>query len=215
VGHWFSATRLDFRPQDYWRAGTTVTVRLKLDGVKASSGVYGVQEKTISFRTGRSQVSTADAKTHRMTVVRDGVTIRNIPITSGSAATPTYNGQMVISEKYEQTRMNGASVGFAGQYDIPDVPHAMRLSTSGTFVHGNYWGADSVFGHSNISHGCVGLNDVQGGGDSGQDAAWFYRNSIIGDVVIVKNSDDKTISPDNGLNGWNMSWEEWKAGSAL
>ena len=47
--------------------------------------------------------------------------------------------------------MNGATVGFTdddgkGEYDIKDVPHAMRLSTSGTFIHGNYWGADSVFG---------------------------------------------------------------------
>jgi len=35
--------------------------------------------------------------------------------------------------------MNGRTVGFGGEYDIPDVPHAMRLTTSGTFVHGNYW----------------------------------------------------------------------------
>jgi hypothetical protein len=30
-------------------------------------------------------------------------------------------------------------------------------------------------------------------------------------VVVVKNSNDATIAPDNGLNGWNMSWEKWKA----
>ena len=47
---------------------------------------------------------------------------------------------MVISEKSEVTRMNGATVGFGGEYDIKDVPHAMRLADSGTFVHGNYWG---------------------------------------------------------------------------
>ena len=39
----------------------------------------------------------------------------------------------------EVTRMNGDTVGFGGEYDIPDVPHAMRLTTSGTFLHGNYW----------------------------------------------------------------------------
>ncbi len=37
---------------------------------------------------------------------------------------------------------------------------------------------------------------------------------MIGDVVIVKNSPDKTIAPDNGLNGWNLSWSDWTAGSA-
>ncbi|NBM14576.1 hypothetical protein GUY61_02530 [Streptomyces sp. GC420] len=39
-------------------------------------------------------------------------------------------------------------------------------------------------------------------------------NSLVGDVVVVKNSGDGTIAADNGLNGWNMPWSEWKAGSA-
>ena len=30
-----------------------------------------------------------------------------------------------------------------------------------------------------------------------------------GDVVIVKNSHDRTVAPDNGLNGWNLPWDEW------
>ncbi|MEV7995698.1 Ig-like domain-containing protein [Streptomyces sp. NPDC086077] len=214
VGHWFGARRLDFRPQHYWKAGSEVTVRIRLDGVRGGEGVYGEQDRTVRFTVGRSQVSTVDAATHRMTVVRDGRTERTIPITAGAPASPTWNGRMVISEKLSTTRMNGATVGFAGEYDIPDVPHAMRLSTSGTFIHGNYWGDDSVFGRSNISHGCVGLNDVQGGGDPSQDAAWFFDNSLLGDVVVVRNSQDGTITPDNGLNGWNMPWHDWKAGSA-
>jgi hypothetical protein len=91
----------------------------------------------------------------------------------------------------------------------------MRLSSSGTFIHGNYWAPDSVFGHSDVSHGCVGLNDVRGGGDPDQPAAWFYDNSLVGDVVVVEHSHDHTIAPDNGLNGWNMDWTQWKKGSAL
>ncbi|MEU6226189.1 Ig-like domain-containing protein [Streptomyces sp. NPDC047042] len=214
VGHWFGGQRLDFRPEEYWKAGSTVTVRIRFAGVKGAADAYGEQDKTLRFTVGRSQVSTVDAAAHTMNVVRDGRTVRRIPITAGADSSPTWNGRMVISEKLMSTRMNGATVGFAGQYDIPDVPHAMRLSTSGTFIHGNYWGKDSVFGKSNISHGCVGLNDTKGGGDPGQDAAWFYDNSLLGDVVVVKNSDDKVIAPDNGLNGWNMPWNEWKAGSA-
>jgi hypothetical protein len=61
----------------------------------------------------------------------------------------------------------------------------------------------------------VGLKDVKGAGDAKQPAAWLFNNSIVGDVVIVKNSKDKTIQPDNGLNGWNLSWSQWKAGSAV
>ncbi|MEU9700884.1 Ig-like domain-containing protein [Streptomyces sp. NPDC047981] len=220
VGHWFNSQRLDFRPDDYWTEGSTVTLKLDLDGVEGAKGVFGVQQKTVTFKIGRNQVSTVDVATKTMTVKQDGKTVKTIPISAGSPENPTYNGQMVISEKFKETRMNGATVGFTdddgkGEYDIKDVPHAMRLSTSGTFIHGNYWGPDSIFGSANTSHGCVGLNDVKGAGDPNQMAAWLYDNSIVGDVVIVKNSKDKTIAPDNGLNGWNMSWSAWKAGSAV
>ncbi|MCZ0981363.1 Ig-like domain-containing protein [Streptomyces diastatochromogenes] len=210
-GHWFGNDRLDFRPKDYWAAGTKVTVQLNLDGVEGRPGVYGKQKKTISFTIGRRQVSTVDASAHTMKVERDGKIIKTIPISAGAPSTTTYNGQMVISEKYKVTRMNGATVGFGGEYDIKDVPHAMRLSNSGTFVHGNYWGSPGIFGTTNTSHGCVGLQDARGAGDSSMPAAWFFDRSLIGDVVVVKNSKDKQIQPDNGLNGWNMDWSEWIA----
>ncbi|WP_420882698.1 L,D-transpeptidase [Streptomyces noursei] len=211
AGHWFGNDRLDFRPRAYWAPGTKVTLRLDLDGVEGRPGVYGTQAKEVSFTIGRSQVSTVDARTKQMTVVRDGKTLRTVPITAGAPGTETYNGQMVISEKHPVTRMNGETVGYGGEYDIKDVPHAMRLSTSGTFIHGNYWSGRDVFGTRNASHGCVGLYDQRGGGDSGTPAAWFYRNSLIGDVVIVKNSHDRTIQPDNGFGDWNLSWEQWRA----
>ncbi|MEU8673748.1 Ig-like domain-containing protein [Streptomyces sp. NPDC048560] len=218
VGHWFNSQRLDLRPEDYWQGGSTVTLKLALDGVEGADGVFGVQEKTVTFKVGRNQVSTVDVQSKTMTVTQDGKTIKSIPISAGSSDNPTYNGAMVISEKFKETRMDGATVGFTdddgkGEYDIKDVPHAMRLSTSGTFIHGNYWGAKSMFGSANTSHGCVGLADVKGADDANQPAAWFYNNSMIGDVVVVKNSPDKTIAPDNGLNGWNMSWAQWTAGS--
>lgn len=210
VGHWFNDNRLDFRPENYWKPGSTVTVKLTRQGI----------QKTVTFKIGRSQISTVDAKTKKMTVVRDGKTIKTIPISSGSPEHPTYNGQMVISEKFRHIHMNGATVGLTEKdgkpsYDIKAVPHAMRLTDSGTFIHGNYWGADSVFGKVNTSHGCVGLKDVRGGGNDRLPAAWFFDNSMIGDVVIVKNSDDKTaLAPGNGLSDWNMPWTEWVSGSA-
>ncbi|MGV9565007.1 L,D-transpeptidase [Streptomyces sp. NPDC003480] len=207
-GHWFGNDRLDFRPEHYWKPGTKVTVKLNLDGVEGRPGVYGKQAKTVSFTIGRSQVSTVDAKTHKMVVRRDGKVIKTLPVTTGKPGYDTWNGQMVISERLVVTRMNGETVGYGGEYDIKDVPHAQRLTDTGTFTHGNYWGGDA-FGNYNASHGCIGLRDVRGGYDRSTPAAWFYDNSMIGDVVIVKRSHDRTVAPDNGLNGWNMSWDEW------
>ncbi|WP_438483840.1 L,D-transpeptidase [Streptomyces sp. S186] len=217
VGHWFGAKRLDFRPQEYWKAGSTVTMKIDLDGVKGGEGLTGVQSKAVTFTVGRSQVSTVDLNTQTMTVVRDGKPVKSLPVSGGSPKHPTYNGQMVISEKLVQTRMNGSTVGFndpGNTYDIPDVPHAMRLSATGTFLHGNYWSSPSVFGRSGTSHGCIGLQDHKGGGGD-TPAKWFFEQSLAGDVVIVKNSPEQTVKPDNGLNGWNLSWSDWQAGSAL
>ncbi|MEV0777773.1 Ig-like domain-containing protein [Streptomyces sp. NPDC050428] len=214
VGHWFGGQRLDFRPRTYWKPGTEVTVDLRLRDVQAAPGVFGIQEKTVGFTVGRSQVSRVDAEKHTMEVRRDGALVSTVPITAGAPKTTTYNGKMVVTELYDVTRMNGATVGFGGEYDIKDVPHALRLTTSGTFLHGNYWAAPDTFGSKNVSHGCVGLRDVKGG-SADTPAGWFFDRTLVGDVVEVVNSPDRTVDPDNGLSGWNLDWRKWKAGSAV
>ncbi|MFF4033252.1 Ig-like domain-containing protein [Streptomyces sviceus] len=211
--HWFGKGRLDFRPEHYWTPGTRVTVALRLRDVEGAPGVYGLQYRTFSFTVGRSQVSLVDAAAHTMQVRRDGALLATVPITAGAPKTTTYNGKMVVTEMLEVTRMNSRTVGFGGEYDIPDVPHALRLTDSGTFLHGNYW-SPTAPGRVNVSHGCVGLRDVKGG-SSDTPAGWFFDRSLVGDVVEVVHSDDKKVAPDNGLGGWNMGWKEWKAGSAV
>ncbi len=219
VGHWFGKDRIDFRPKAYWKPGTEVTVDIGLRDVEGAPGVYGSQDKTVVFTVGRSQVSRVDARDKTMEVRRDGELVATVPVTAGAPKTTTYNGKMVVTEMHEVTRMNGATVGFTdkkgkGEYDIADVPHAIRLTESGTFLHGNYWADESVFGEENVSHGCIGLRDAKGGGGT-TPGGWFFDRTLIGDVVEVVNSQDKKVAPDNGLSGWNLGWKKWKAGSAL
>ncbi|MFG1812001.1 Ig-like domain-containing protein [Streptomyces sp. NPDC049040] len=214
VGHWFGDQRLDLRPADYWRPGTKVTLHLRLRDVEAAPGVYGTQSKDVHFTIGRDQRSTVDAAAHTMTVRRDGRVVRSLDISAGAPGHTTYNGVMVIAEKFVMTRMDSRTVGFGGEYDIPDVPHAMRLTRSGTFVHGNYWSSPGVFGRTNVSHGCIGLLDKKGGG-AATPAAWFFDHSLVGDPIRVVNSHDATVAADNGMSGWNLTWEQWTAGSAL
>ncbi|MFJ7151608.1 Ig-like domain-containing protein [Streptomyces sp. NPDC100445] len=211
--HWFGKNRLDFRPERYWKPGTEVTVGLRLRDVQGAPGVYGLQDRTFAFTVGRSQVSVVDAAKHTMDVRRDGQLLATVPITAGAPKHPTYNGKMVVMDMLEVTRMNSRTVGFGGEYDIPDVPHAMKLTDSGTFLHGNYWAPEAP-GEVNVSHGCVGLVDVKGG-SSDTPAGWFFDRSLIGDVIQVVHSEDRTVAPDNGLGGWNMGWKAWKAGSAV
>ncbi|MHC3468993.1 L,D-transpeptidase [Streptomyces sp. 7R007] len=215
VGHWFDDTRLDFRPETYWASGTKITLSLRLKDVEGADGVYGVQHKDVTFHIGREQITTVDLSAKQMVVRRDGATYATYPVTGGDSDHTTWSGIMVISERFKQTRMESSTVGLGDEYDIPDVPHAQRLTTSGTFVHGNYWASTSVFGHENTSHGCIGLHDAKGANDSSVAGYRFYESSMLGDVVIVKNSGEKTVEASNGLNGWNLSWADWKAGSAV
>ncbi|MER6180117.1 Ig-like domain-containing protein [Streptomyces sp. NPDC001652] len=215
VGHWFDDTRLDFRPRTYWAPGTTITLSLRLKDVEGQDGVYGTQSKDVTFHIGREQISTVDLAAKKMVVKRGGATYATYPVSGGDADHTTWSGIMVISERFKETRMESSTVGLGDEYDISDVPHAQRLTTSGTFVHGNYWASASVFGSRNTSHGCIGLHDAKGADDSSVAGYEFYESSMLGDVVIVRNSGEETVDPANGLNGWNLSWADWKAGSAL
>ncbi|WP_329567052.1 L,D-transpeptidase family protein [Kitasatospora sp. NBC_01266] len=215
VGHWYSSTRLDFRPQQYWAKGTKVTLKLRLKDVEGANGVFGTQSKDVDFTVGRAQTSVADLAAGTLTVTTDGQVSAVYQVIGGAPAHRTWAGRMVISERFAQTKMDSATVGLGDEYNIPDVPHAQRLTASGTFIHGNYWSPASAYGHANLSHGCIALRDVKGGGNPGTDGAKFYASSILGDVVEVVNSGDRTVDPANGLSDWNLSWADWTAGSAV
>ena len=132
--------------------------------------------------------------------------IKTIPITAGAPSTTTYNGQMVISEKYKVTRMNGATVGFGGEYDIKDVPHAMRLSQLRHLRPRQLLGLVAAPSARRTSATAASACATPAAAATrARPAAWFFNESLIGDVVVVKNSKDKQIAPDNGLNGWNMA----------
>ncbi|MFE4975840.1 Ig-like domain-containing protein [Kitasatospora sp. NPDC056651] len=217
AAHWFDGRRLDFRPQRYWAAGTRVTVALRLKDVEGAPGHFGTQSRDLHFTVGRAQVSTVDLDAHTLTVRagQGGKVLRVLKVSGGSREHSTYRGVMVVSEMYRVTRMNSQTVGMGDEYDIKDVPHAMRLTNSGTFVHGNYWADPAVFGTANTSHGCIGLADVKDGASKDSPAGWLFEHTVPGDVLEVKASSGDLVPPDNGLNGWNVPWEQWVAGSAL
>ncbi|MCU7822767.1 Ig-like domain-containing protein [Kitasatospora sp. DSM 101779] len=208
--HWFGDDRVDFRPAEYWKPGTKVTVRYRLKSAELAPGVYGDTDGEDHVTIGRSRVSTADVATHRMTVVENGQTVDTVKFTAGKAGFDSFNGAMVIEEMARKTRMssNGVSGIRAGdEYDLDDVPHAMRLTDTGTYVHGNSWAIGSM-GRANASHGCIGIADTRYGSD-GTDAGRFYNASMIGDVVTVVNSKGPQVSGENGLSGWNVPWTAW------
>ncbi|BFV55112.1 Ig-like domain-containing protein [Kitasatospora sp. CMC57] len=210
--HWFSAQRVDFRPEKYWKPQSRVTVKYRLKSVETSPGVYGEVDKDQTFTVGRSRISTADASSKQMVVQEDGKPDETVPISAGAsspASQNTFNGTMVVMAKEGTAVMDSSTVAnHEGAAYRVEMPHALRLTPTGTYVHGKNV-AQSIFGRQNVSHGCIGLYDGPGDGRSDLPGGKFYDAAMVGDVVTVKNSVGGPVAPDNGMSGWNIEWSKW------
>ena len=102
-GHWFGNQRLDFRPENYWEAGTKVTLNCDLDGVRAPGRLRPAAKDGHLHHRPHRRSSVADNKAQDADVNRDGKVVKTIPITSGDAEHTTYNGQMVIEREVSRS----------------------------------------------------------------------------------------------------------------
>ncbi|MEU8764115.1 Ig-like domain-containing protein [Streptomyces sp. NPDC048659] len=208
--HWVGPSTLHYRPRAYWPAHATVRVHSALDGVRITDGLYGGPSAPLTLTTGDHVEAVTDVAAHTLTVYRDGREIRTIPVTTGKAGYRTRGGVKVVLGKEATVRMRGDSIGIArGNKDFYDlkVRWATRVTWSGEYLHAAPWSLDSQ-GSENVSHGCTGM--------STEDAAWFYDTVREGDLVRVVNGYGEEMSPfDNGFGDWNLSWSEWRRGSAL
>jgi lipoprotein-anchoring transpeptidase ErfK/SrfK len=209
--NWVSDSEVHFRPSTYWPANTQVTLDAKLYGVDFGDGVWGEKDRSVSFSIGEKHVSVADAAAHTLTVYDSDAVVQTYPMSAGSDANPTHNGAHVVLEKFDSVTMDSSTFGLAvdapGGYLAEGVKYATRISNNGEFVHGAPWSVGSQ-GSANVSHGCINLTDDR--------AHWFYDFSIPGDVVEVVNSHGGSLtSADGDIYDWAISWDQWKAGSAL
>jgi lipoprotein-anchoring transpeptidase ErfK/SrfK len=208
--YWVSDTEARYRPQAYWKPGTTIKVDLDINGAFAGGGVYGQHSRTATYKVGDAHVFKVNARTHQMKVFSNGKLLRTIPITTGKPGFTTRSGIKVISEKHRVKEMRSETIGISDQsssdyYSLDDVEYAMRISNSGEFIHAAPWSTGSQ-GYANVSHGCTGLSTAN--------AAWLYGLARIGDVVETTGTDRK-MEWDNGFGDWNLSWAEYQKGSAL
>lgn len=207
--YWLSDHEAHFRPTRYWKAGTDVSVALDINSLPAGNGIYGQEDRELSFHVGDAHVYKVNAQTHQMQVFSNGTLLRTIPITTGKPGFTTRSGTKVIIEKFDEKRMNSETVGINRNspeaYDIDDVKWAMRVTYSGEFLHAAPWSVGSQ-GHANVSHGCTGMSTA--------DAGWLYAMSRRGDVVEYTGT-DRQMTLENGYGDWNLSPAAWKQGSAL
>ncbi|MGK5630979.1 L,D-transpeptidase [Streptomyces sp. URMC 123] len=199
------ADRVDWRPKEYWKPGTKVSLKAELAGVNSGGGRFFAKDYDVDFQIGKSQVVKVDVKAKQLTLFRDGQEVKTLPISAGRPANATWNGKMVLMAKEGTIRMNSETVGLGDLYDKM-VDYSMKLSTSGTYAHAAPWNAGK-FGRVNDSSGCVGMSD--------SDAAWLYGQLNVGDMFEITGSTEKTIDTGNGFGDWNVDWATWQTMSAL
>jgi lipoprotein-anchoring transpeptidase ErfK/SrfK len=208
--HWFSSSVVHFRPRHFWPADTTVHVHVDLRHIYAGEGRWGDRNHDWSWRVGASHVTYVSATRHTFRVTSDGTTIHRWPTGMGMPGFATRSGVYIVLDKSHNVQMKSCSVGLSCKPGTPTyynltVHWDTRITDSGTFVHAAPW--DSQIGYANTSHGCIHLTTA--------DAERFYSMSVPGDVVIVRGTSRPANLADRGMADWNMTWSQWRAGSAL
>ncbi|MGH3544604.1 MAG: Ig-like domain-containing protein [Mycobacteriales bacterium] len=205
--HWFSGTSVNFRPKDYWQPGTKVSVRLAIGGLELGNKRFGRSDRSATFAIGPKVVTKIDDASHTATVYKDDQMVKQLPTSLGKAGTPTSSGTHVVMEKYAEKVFDSESFGLShenGGYKLK-VYWDVRFTWGGEFVHAAPWSVADQ-GKRNVSHGCVNL--------SVENAKWFYEFSTKGDLIEIAGT-GRTVTPGNGWTDWNLSWDEYQAGSAL
>jgi lipoprotein-anchoring transpeptidase ErfK/SrfK len=204
--YWFSKKEVHWRPREFWRPGTRVTVEIRAFGKDFGDGVYGQEDRISRFTIGDSFIARADGATHQMTVEINGRTVKTMPISMGMKEFPSANGVHVVTERHATKVMDSTTFGLAldaGGY-MTKVQWATRISNGGEFVHSAPWSVAQQ-GHSNVSHGCINL--------APENAKWFFDTAKKGDVVINTNTGGPDLKPWDGFGDWQISWDQWVSGN--
>ena len=199
---WVTGTQVIYRTKDYWQAHQKVTFTAKLTGVAAGPGTYGMKDVTKTIQIGSAQISTVNLSSGTMTVTRDGAKLRSYQVSGGNATTREYtttNGVHLTMEKDNPVTMEspGRKPGDSGYYKVQEN-YAVRISDSGEYLHES--------DPTSPSHGCIH--------ESTANASWFFGIAQRGDVVKVEGTDRK-LEWNNGWGFWQLSFQQWKQGSAL
>ncbi len=199
-----SGTQAYYRAPEYWKPGTTLTVRLALAGLPTGGGRHGDQDRSATAKIGRSLIMTVENSTKKMTVVQDGKTIRTIPVSLGKKSTPSSSGTMVVMDKKISTVFDTTDTDGDEGY-VTKIDYAQRITWSGQYIHSAPWSVGAQ-GRRNVSHGCVNV--------SPSNARWLFDTTLIGDPITVRGTGDE-LDYGNGWTPWDVSWDQFAKGSAL
>jgi lipoprotein-anchoring transpeptidase ErfK/SrfK len=163
---WINDAAVEWRPDDFWPAHSTVT--LSVGGMKTE------------FSTGAAVVGVADISAHTFTVSIDDQVVREMPASMGKSGFDTPVGTFNVLEKQRTVVFDSRTIGIP--LDDPEGyringEYAVRVTWGGVYVHSAPWSVGSQ-GSANVSHGCINI--------SPDNAAWYFDTVGVGDPVIVR-----------------------------
>lgn len=194
---WFNSRTIMYRPQTFWKTGTTLTIRTAIGGLPIGSHI-GDSDDTATVTIGRDLRIEIDNATKQMTVTQEGAVVKTFPVSLGKPSTPSSSGITVIMSREASTIFDTTRTDGANGYRV-QVSYAERLTWGGEYIHAAPW-SEGDQGYRNVSHGCINL--------STSNAAWVYNSTLIGDPVTTKGTEVK-LTPGNGWTIWDMTWAEY------
>jgi Uncharacterized protein conserved in bacteria len=192
-----------YRAPDYWKPGTTISVRAALAGVPLGNGTYGDADRSATVTVGQKTFLYVDNASKQMQVYIDDQLVRVMPVSLGKPSTPSSSGFMVLMSKEPQATFDTRGEPNGGY--VVDVQWAMRLTWGGEYIHSAPWSVGDQ-GVRNVSHGCINLSPAN--------ASWLFNVTHVGDPIIVRGT-EVTLDHGNGWTAWDRPWSEYIKGSAL
>ncbi|TCO45847.1 L,D-transpeptidase [Actinocrispum wychmicini] len=204
--YWFRDNEVHWRPREYWKSGTKITVNAAIYGKQLGPGSFGKEDRKANITIGPKLVAVADGQTHQMTVTKDDQLLKTVPISMGKKGHETPNGTYVVMTEQQDYTMDSGTYGVPA--DSPGgyrtkIAFASRLSNSGIFYHSAPWSVRQQ-GASNVSHGCINM--------STDNAKWMQDIGLKGDIFVVQNSGGPALQSWDGLGDWQIPWDEWTKG---
>ena len=206
--YWLNNREVRWRPEHFWKPGTSVNVAVNTYGVDLGDGVFGQDNARSHFTIGDEVIATADDNTKMVTVRVNGEVVKTMPTSMGKDSTPTASGTYILGVRFAHMIMDSSTYGVPANSPNgyrTEVDFATQMSYSGVFVHSAPWSVGAQ-GHTNTSHGCLNV--------SPSNAQWFFEHTKRGDIVEVLNTIGPRLSGTEGLGDWNIPWDQWHAGNA-
>jgi lipoprotein-anchoring transpeptidase ErfK/SrfK len=204
---WADEMHLMFRPAQYWQPGTKVTVMADLGGIRVGPDTYLTKDSSGSYTfEPDGRVVRVDEPSRTVTLLQGGSVVATMKMLNTPKPGGARSGVKPVMEKFLNFHLDSGQIGFAS--DSPtgwqlDVRYAQRLTWTGEFIHTVGTSGQDI----NAPQSGVTLSD--------SDAEELYEFTQIGTPVEYTALGDAKMYVYQGMGCWNMTYDQWKATSAL